>query len=224
MQTTKALGMIEVRGRLGDIEALDAALKAANVHLLNMTKVGGGLTTIFVEGDVAAVKAAVSAGGAAADKVSEVVSVHVIPRPDPSVRALLNGGYLQEFATTDPGTPSRGEKMKAAKAAAAKAAEKPTAATAEKAVPAAQKAEPKAPVAKAVETEAPQAAPAKPTAPQTAPKEPASAGNLASLKVNDLRRMARGIPDFPMTREEIKFAKKDALIAALSKFTQGGTD
>lgn len=196
MQTTKALGMIEVRGRLGDIEALDAALKAANVRLLNMTKVGGGLTTVFIEGDVAAVKAAVEAGGAAADKISEVVSVHVIPRPDSSVRALLNGGFLQEYATTDPGTPDAGKP----RAKAAPKAEAP-------------KAEP--PKAKAAEVVSPKA---------ESPKKEAPKSELSSLKVNELRRMARGIDGFPMTREEIKFAKKDALIEALQKFTGGGTD
>lgn len=198
MQTTKALGMIEVRGRLGDIEALDAALKAANVRLLNMTKVGGGLTTVFIEGDVAAVKAAVDAGGAAADKISEVVSVHVIPRPDPSVRALLEGGFLQEYATTDPGTPDAG---------------KP------KAVPKA------APKAEAPKAEPPKAEAAKAVSPKAeSPKKEEPKSELSSLKVNELRRMARGIADFPMTREEIKFAKKDALIEALQKFTGGGTD
>lgn len=196
MQTTKALGMIEVRGRLGDIEALDAALKAANVRLLNMTKVGGGLTTVFIEGDVAAVKAAVEAGGAAADKISEVISVHVIPRPDPSVRALLNGGFLQEYATTDPGIPDAGRP----RAKAAPKAEAP-------------KAEP--PKAKAAEVVSPKA---------ESPKKEAPKSELSSLKVNELRRMARGIDGFPMTREEIKFAKKDALIEALQKFTGGGTD
>lgn len=200
MQTTKALGMIEVRGRLGDIEALDAALKAANVRLLNMTKVGGGLTTVFVEGDVAAVKAAVDAGGAAADKISEVVSVHVIPRPDPSVRALLEGGFLQEYATTDPGTPDAG---------------KPKAAAASKAAPKAEAPKAEPPKAKAAKTVSPKA---------ESPKKEEPKSELSSLKVNELRRMARGIADFPMTREEIKFAKKDALIEALQKFTGGGTD
>ena len=86
MNSTLALGMIEVRGRLGAVEGLDASLKAANVSLVTMIKVGGALTTFFVEGDTGAVKAAVDAGAAAAERVSELKSVHVIPRPHPAVR------------------------------------------------------------------------------------------------------------------------------------------
>lgn len=89
--TKQALGMIEVVGRLGAIEALDAALKAANVRFVNMSKVGGGLTAVFVEGEVGAVKAATEAGGAAAELVSELVSVHVIPRPATGMRDLTGG-------------------------------------------------------------------------------------------------------------------------------------
>ncbi len=76
-----ALGMIESRGLLPAIEAADASLKAANVTLTNVEKVGGGLVTIFLRGDVAAVKAATDAGAAAARKVGELLSVHIIPSP-----------------------------------------------------------------------------------------------------------------------------------------------
>lgn len=86
----KALGMIEVYGRIGAIEGLDSALKAANVSLVNMVRVGGGFTSFFIEGDVGAVKAAIDAAEASASKVGSVVSSHVIPRPDQSVRNLLN--------------------------------------------------------------------------------------------------------------------------------------
>lgn len=86
----KALGMIEVYGRIAAIEGLDSALKAANVSLVNMVKVGGGFTSVFIEGDVGAVKAAIDAAKTAADRVGSLVSSHVIPRPDQSVRDLLN--------------------------------------------------------------------------------------------------------------------------------------
>lgn len=86
----KALGMIEVYGRIGAIEGLDSALKAANVSLVNMVRVGGGFTSFFIEGDVGAVKAAIDAAEASAGRVGSVVSSHVIPRPDQSVRNLLN--------------------------------------------------------------------------------------------------------------------------------------
>ncbi len=77
----QALGMIETRGLVALIEASDAMCKSANVELVGWDKVGGGMVTAFVRGDVAAVKAAIDAGAAAAAKVGEVVSVHVIPRP-----------------------------------------------------------------------------------------------------------------------------------------------
>lgn len=87
----EALGMIETRGLVGAIEAADAMIKAANVHLIGKEHVGGGLVTVMVRGDVGAVKAAVEAGGAAARRVGELLSVHVIPRPHSDVEAVLPG-------------------------------------------------------------------------------------------------------------------------------------
>lgn len=84
-----ALGMIETRGLVGAIEAADAMVKAAKVTLIGKEKVGGGYTTVMVRGEVGAVKAATDAGAAAAGRVSEVVSVHVIPRPHGEVEQLL---------------------------------------------------------------------------------------------------------------------------------------
>lgn len=77
----QALGMVETRGLIGLIEASDAMCKAASVELIGWDRVGAGMVTAFVRGDVAAVKAATDAGAAAAAKIGEVVSVHVIPRP-----------------------------------------------------------------------------------------------------------------------------------------------
>lgn len=85
----KALGMIELYGYLAAVEALDSALKAANVSSLGATKVGGGLVTVMVEGDVGAVKASMDAAASAAERVGEVISVHVIPRPHESVGEML---------------------------------------------------------------------------------------------------------------------------------------
>ena len=85
----EALGMIETKGLVGSIEAADAMVKAANVHLIVKEHVGGGLVTVMVRGDVGAVKAAVEAGGAAAKRVGELVSVHVIPRPHGDVEEIL---------------------------------------------------------------------------------------------------------------------------------------
>ena len=87
-----ALGMIETKGLVGAIEAADAMVKAANVHLVGKELVGGGLVTIVVRGDVGAVKAATDAGAAAAKRVGELVSVHVIPRPHGEVEMIIPSG------------------------------------------------------------------------------------------------------------------------------------
>ncbi len=84
-----ALGMIETRGLVGSIEAADAMVKAATVMLIGKVQIGGGLVTVMVRGDVGAVKAAVDAGAAAAEKVGELISVHVIPRPHSDVEMIL---------------------------------------------------------------------------------------------------------------------------------------
>ncbi|SCY24116.1 MULTISPECIES: ethanolamine utilization microcompartment protein EutM [Desulfoluna] len=85
----KALGMVETKGLVGAIEAADAMVKAANVELVGREQVGSGLVTAMVRGDVGAVKAATDAGAAAADRVGELVSVHVIPRPHSEVELIL---------------------------------------------------------------------------------------------------------------------------------------
>lgn len=84
-----ALGLIETRGLVGAIEAADAMVKAAKVTLIGKEHVGGGLVTVMVRGDVGAVKAATDAGAAAAEKVGELKSVHVIPRPHADVEMIL---------------------------------------------------------------------------------------------------------------------------------------
>ena len=85
----EALGMIETKGLVGAIEAADAMVKSANVTLIGYEKIGSGLVTVMVRGDVGAVKAAVDAGSCAAEKVGEVVSQHVIPRPHTDVEKIL---------------------------------------------------------------------------------------------------------------------------------------
>jgi len=84
-----ALGMIETKGLVGSIEAADAMVKAARVELLGREQIGGGYVTVMVRGDVGAVKAATEAGAAAAQRVGELVSVHVIPRPHADVERML---------------------------------------------------------------------------------------------------------------------------------------
>ena len=89
MANLQALGMIETRGLVPSIEAADAMVKAANVTLIGKVLVGGGLVTVMGRGDVGAVKAATDAGAAAAERVGELLSVHVIPRPHGEVEGIL---------------------------------------------------------------------------------------------------------------------------------------
>jgi ethanolamine utilization protein EutM len=84
-----ALGMIETKGLVGSIEAADAMVKAAKVSLIGKERIGGGYVTVMVRGEVGAVKAATDAGAAAARRVGELVSVHVIPRPHSEVESIL---------------------------------------------------------------------------------------------------------------------------------------
>lgn len=89
---TNSLGMIETKGLVGAIEAADAMVKSANVQLVGKEQVGGGLVTVMVRGDVGAVKAATDAGAAAAEKVGELISVHVIAGPHVEVDSILPKG------------------------------------------------------------------------------------------------------------------------------------
>src|SRR5438105_10769930 len=93
---SEALGMIETKGFVGLVEASDAMVKAARVELVNYERIGGGYVTTIVRGDVAAVKAAVEAGARAAEKVGELVSVHVIPRPHPNIDIALPLGRVDQ--------------------------------------------------------------------------------------------------------------------------------
>ena len=85
----EALGMVETRGLVAAIEAADAMVKAANVEMIGSEKIGSGLVSVMVRGDVGAVKAATDAGAAAASRVGELISVHVIPRPHGEVEYIL---------------------------------------------------------------------------------------------------------------------------------------
>ena len=87
---SEALGMIETKGLVGAIEAADAMVKAANVILVGYEKIGSGLVTVMVRGDVGAVKASVDAGTAAASAIGQVLSTHVIPRPHTDVEKILS--------------------------------------------------------------------------------------------------------------------------------------
>ena len=89
VMSQEALGMVETRGLVAAIEAADAMVKAANVQLIGTEKIGSGLVSVMVRGDVGAVKSAVEAGGNAASKLGEIVALHVIPRPHGDVEKIL---------------------------------------------------------------------------------------------------------------------------------------
>ena len=188
----KALGMIETRGLVASIEAADAMVKAANVTLTCKERVGGGLVTVMVRGDVGAVKAAVDAGAAAAERVGELVSVHVIPRPHEELEGILT--------TPAPVTPT----------------------------PKPPREPEKAPPAPVSPPPVPQPEP-QPDPEVPAEEEKAEEGEavqlsdltdevLEAMPVVKLRSVARSVGLDTMTRKEIRFAKKEELVAAIRAF------
>ncbi len=194
----KALGMIETKGRVGAIEALDSALKAANVTLVNMIRVGGGLTAVFIEGDVGAVKAAVDAAAVSAEKVGDLHSLHVIPRPDAAVRSLLdkNINKIKAMDTKKVKTDIKTEIKIENEAVAVEAGVEPE----------------KTPVETPV-IEPPEQA--KTDLADLSLKKEALRTELMQKSVAQLRRLAREIKDLSLSKREIKFAKKDQLVAAI---------
>jgi ethanolamine utilization protein EutM len=101
-----ALGMVETKGLIGSVEAADAMVKAANVSLIGKEYIGAGYVTVLVRGDVGAVKAATDAGAAAARRVGELVSVHVIPRPHGDVERVLPVPSADGATPKEPGPQS----------------------------------------------------------------------------------------------------------------------
>ena len=192
-----ALGMIETKGLVGSIEAADAMLKAANVTLASKTHVGGGLVTVMVRGDVGAVKAAVDAGAAAAERVGELISVHVIPRPADDVEYILDPLTPPE-PPADPKPKLEPETERAAEPEA--------------------EVEPEPPAQPEPESE-----PEDPSLEEEDPEEEAHAAELESLSEESMQRMtvarlravARALGTTGMTRREIRFAKKEELIARI---------
>lgn len=197
-----ALGMIETRGLIGSIEAADAMLKAANVTLMNKTQVGGGLVTVMVCGDVGAVKAAVDAGAAAAERVGELLSVHVIPRPAADVESMLDPRKPEPTAA----------KLPLSQQAPAEEEQSVDTAVSEKLPTDAQElAEMES--EELEESEEPE---------EGAGEEETFHLDLSSLTSDDLRKMtvsklravARKL-ETGMSRKEIRFAKKEELIARI---------
>ncbi|NNE99727.1 MAG: BMC domain-containing protein [Pyrinomonadaceae bacterium] len=118
--TLEALGMVETKGFIGAVEAADAMVKAANVELIGKEYIGAGYVTIFVRGDVGAVKASTDAGAAAARRVGELISVHVIPRPHKEVEDVLPGKGVAQGKSIRGGSKALGAGGASKKAAASK--------------------------------------------------------------------------------------------------------
>lgn len=228
----KALGMIEVYGRVGAIEGLDSALKAANVSLVNMIKVGGGLTSVFVEGDVGAVKASIDAAAAAAERVGKLISAHVIPRPDAAVREMLDIALNDEFNGNKSGSDGNAEpkdqaetgqadasgadalsgKTEAVVDAEAEIGESEVVADAQTEI-----GESEAVMDAEAEIEEEEAGAAEAHTSATPEVHAADYEELEKMTVAQLRRLAREMQDYPLSKQEIKFAKKEDLLMALGR-------
>ena len=203
----KALGMIEVYGRVGAIEGLDSALKAANVSLVNMVRVGGGLTSVFVEGDVGAVKASIDAAASAAERVGKLLSAHVIPRPDSAVREMLDIALNDEFNGNESGSNGNMEP------GFQEESEENETADVEEVVIEVEIPEPVVEMVEDVieEVEEELEEPAEPEA------EISGHEDFENMTVAQLRKLAREMEDCPLSKQEIKFAKKDDLLKALGQ-------
>lgn len=185
-----ALGMIETRGLVASIEAADAMVKAASVTLISKTHVGGGLVTVMVEGDVGAVKAATDAGAAAAERVGELISVHVIPRPAADVAHILD---RRPESKPEPEP-------------------EPPAPEPEPEVPAAEPEPEEAAHTEEMKEEQPEEAPAeKMDLSELTPEA------LGKMTVAKLRIVARELGTTGMSRRDIRFAKKEDLIERITK-------
>ena len=215
----KALGMIEVYGRVGAIEGLDSALKAANVSLVNMIRVGGGLTSVFVEGDVGAVKASIDAAAAAAERVGKLISAHVIPRPDAAVRKMLDIALNDEFNGNKSGSDGNAEPKDQAETGQADASGADALSGKTEAIVDAEAeiGESEGVMDAEAEIEEEEAGAAEAHTSANPEVHAADYEELEKMTVAQLRRLAREMQDYPLSKQEIKFAKKEDLLMALGR-------
>ena len=204
----KALGMIETYGLVAAVEALDSALKAANVSLADMVRVKGGRVTVLVEGDVAAVKAAIDASQAAAERVGSVVNVHVIPRPDPSVGQMLAGGQGSFRREKNPSEPESEESPVQTEIRYATPEETPEI-----------REEPEK-VSKETSEKIQKEEPQPESEGFTETPKPVTREGLEKKSVAKLRSLARELKLPGMTSKDICFAKKQQLIDAIISFME----
>ncbi len=193
-----ALGLIETKGLIGAIEAADAATKAADIELVGRERADAGLMTIKIKGDVAAVRAAVDAGAAAAQRVGELVSVHVIPRPDDDTEIMIYpppGQTKEKPREESPSTSAREKKQPARPKR-----EKPAVIAID---PTANKPE--------------EQTPASPEPMEMSNDEQTYRGQLEAMSVHQLRHYARGVQGLSIFGRQISRANRDELIAELIK-------
>ena len=201
----KALGMIETYGCVTAVEALDSALKAANVSLLDMSRVKGGNVTVLIEGDVGAVQAAVSAAKASAEAVGQIAATHVIPRPAGDVGLMIGAAASDRSLSFFHAEPEREEPE--------------------------QEIQPETKTETKSETKTETKPETKPetkseTKPETKPDvipdrstiEIPEPEVLETCTVEELRKLARAIRPDNMTRKDIRFAKKQQLIDAIMRY------
>lgn len=204
----KALGMIETYGLVAAVEALDSALKAANVSLADMVRVKGGRVTVLVEGDVAAVKAAIDASQAAAERVGSVANVHVIPRPDPSVGQMLAGGQGSFRREKNPSEPESEESPVQTEIRYATPEETP------------EIREEREKVSKETSEKIQKEEPQPESEGFTETPKPVTREGLEKKSVAKLRSLARELKLPGMTSKDICFAKKQQLIDAIISFME----
>lgn len=198
----KALGLIEVRGMVPAVEALDSALKAANVNRLDVVKVGGGLVSVLIEGDVGAVRAAVDAAQAAAEKIGTVISTHVIPRP---------AAEVTEMITPDPDPQPVKSEQPADNHDETEETEQPADNHDETA-------EAEQPKDSMEETEKVTEKPAE--QPKGKLAYIPDVEEMKAMTVDKLRALARKLEITNMTRKEIRFANKTELIEKICEFLE----
>ena len=189
----KALGMIETYGCVTAVEALDSALKAANVSLLDMSRVRGGNVTVLIEGDVGAVQAAVSAAKASAEAVGQIAATHVIPRPAGDV-GLMIGAAASDRSLSFFHAEPEGEEPE-------------------------QEIQPETKPETKSETKSETKPETKPDViPDRSTIEIPEPEVLETCTVEELRKLARAIRPDNMTRKDIRFAKKQQLIDAIMRY------
>ena len=215
-----ALGMIETKGLVGSIEAADAMVKAANVTLIGKVHVGGAYVTVMVRGDVGAVKAATDAGAAAAQRVGELISVHVIPRPHHEVEYILPSLPLmdEDDDDNDPDYPQNGGESEPEEESPAEIEETEESAQPTEEPEAAPEEEPAEPAeeASAVEEE-PVEVVEEAEIKSAKMSEVDIERELEGLAVKELRKLARKTEGIAIVGREISAANKKLLISEITK-------